>query len=62
MIPGQNDSEAEVAALCDWLIEHLGPDVPLHFTAFHPDFKLLETEATPPSTLRRARKQALAPA
>jgi pyruvate formate lyase activating enzyme len=58
LIPGQNDSEAEVAALSEWMFEHLGPDVPLHFTAFHPDFKLLDAPATPASTLQRARAQA----
>jgi pyruvate formate lyase activating enzyme len=58
LIPGQNDSEAEVGQLCDWFAEHLGPDVPLHFTAFHPDFKMLDVAPTPPSTLRRARAQA----
>jgi pyruvate formate lyase activating enzyme len=60
LIPGQNDSEAEVQQLVEWFAEHLGPEVPLHFTAFHPDFKMTELEATPPSTLVRARKQALA--
>ncbi|GAB4582164.1 MAG: AmmeMemoRadiSam system radical SAM enzyme [Anaerolineales bacterium] len=59
LIPGQNDSYDEVAQLCDWFVEHLGPDVPLHFTAFHPDFKMRELPHTPPSTLRRARQQAL---
>jgi pyruvate formate lyase activating enzyme len=58
LIPGQNDSESEVAALCEWIATHLGPDVPLHFTAFHPDFKLLDTQPTPASTVTRARKQA----
>jgi len=60
LIPGENDSEDEVAKLCDWFAKVLGPDVPLHFTAFHPDFKMLALPATPASTLRRARRQALA--
>jgi pyruvate formate lyase activating enzyme len=60
LIPGHNDGEAEVEQLCRWAHEHLGPEVPLHFTAFHPDFKLEGVPATPPSTLMRARAQALA--
>jgi pyruvate formate lyase activating enzyme len=60
LIPGHNDGEAEVAALAGWLVEHLGPDVPLHFSAFHPDFKLTDVPPTPPATLARARRQALA--
>lgn len=59
LIPGQNDSPDEVAQLCDWFVEHLGSDVPLHFTAFHPDFKMTDVPHTPPATLRRARQQAL---
>jgi len=60
LIPGHNDSTHEVARLCDWVAEHLGPDVPLHFTAFHPDFKMMDAPSTPPATLRRARTHALA--
>jgi pyruvate formate lyase activating enzyme len=60
LIPGHNDTEDEVARLCDWFAENLGPDVPLHFSAFHPDFKLLEVPHTPAATLVRARRQALA--
>jgi pyruvate formate lyase activating enzyme len=60
LIPGQNDSEAEVEKLAGWFVETLGPETPLHFTAFHPDFKLTQLEATPAETLARARKQALA--
>ena len=59
LIPGENDSEDEIGRMCDWIVEHLGVDVPLHFTAFHPDFKLLDRPPTPPSTLQRARKQAM---
>ena len=59
LIPGQNDSVDEVDRLCGWLVEHLGPDVPLHFTAFHPDFKMRDVPPTPPDTVRRARAQGL---
>jgi pyruvate formate lyase activating enzyme len=60
LIPGQNDDDAELDALTRWVAEALGPDVPLHFTAFHPDFKMLDTAATPPATLTRARRIGLA--
>jgi pyruvate formate lyase activating enzyme len=56
LIPGHNDSDAEIAAESAWIAEHLGPDVPLHFTAFHPDFKMRDVPPTPPATLRRARR------
>jgi pyruvate formate lyase activating enzyme len=56
LIPGHNDSDAEIAEESAWLVEHLGTDVPLHFTAFHPDFKMLDVPRTPPETLRRARR------
>jgi pyruvate formate lyase activating enzyme len=59
VIPGHNDSDAEIAQECAWLAEHVGPDVPLHFTAFHPDYKMLDVARTPPATLRRARQIAL---
>ena len=59
LIPGLNDSDSELEAMSRWLIEHLGPDVPLHFTAFHPDWKMRDIPATPLSTLRRARQIAL---
>jgi pyruvate formate lyase activating enzyme len=59
LIPGQNDSEAEIDAMTHWIREHLGPDVPLHFSAFHPDWKMADTPATPPATLTRARRLAL---
>ena len=55
LIPGKNDSDAELEALSRWLMQNLGADVPLHFTAFHPDWKMTEVEATPPATLTRAR-------
>jgi len=56
LIPGLNDSDDELRHLTGWVAEHLGPDVPLHFTAFHPDFRLLDRPPTPPETLRRARR------
>jgi len=59
IIPTLNDAPAETRALAEWIVEHLGPDVPLHFTAFHPDFKLRDKPRTPPVTLHRARAAAL---
>jgi pyruvate formate lyase activating enzyme len=56
LIPGRNDSDAEIAAECGWIRENLGVDVPVHFTAFHPDYKMTETPPTPPGTLVRARQ------
>jgi pyruvate formate lyase activating enzyme len=55
LIPGLNDSDAELHALTQWVVENLGPNVPLHFTAFHPDWKMLDRPRTPPATLTRAR-------
>ena len=60
LIPGENDSDAELDAMTRWLMDKLGPDVPLHFTAFHPDWKMMDKTHTPPATLTRARKIALA--
>lgn len=60
LIPGLNDDSSEIEALSRWVASELGPDVPLHFTAFHPDYKMLDRPATPPATLERARKIALA--
>jgi pyruvate formate lyase activating enzyme len=60
LIPGKNDSTAEIEAESKWIRRELGTDVPLHFTAFHPDYKMLDTAPTPASTLTRARKIALA--
>lgn len=54
MIPTLNDDPEETKRLADWVLENLGPDVPLHFTAFHPDFKLRDKPRTPPETLHRA--------
>ena len=55
LIPGQNDSTKEIVALCEWVMEKLGPDVPLHFTAFHPDWRMRDVPPTPPATLQQAR-------
>jgi pyruvate formate lyase activating enzyme len=60
LIPGLNDSDAELQAMTRWIADHLGLDVPLHFTAFHPDYKLTSVERTPAATLQRARGIALA--
>jgi len=60
LIPGLNDSDAEIDALTSWISERLGPDVPLHLSAFHPAFRLLDRPPTPPATLARARAIALA--
>ncbi len=54
LIPGENDSTEEIRDMCRWIYRELGPDVPLHFTAFHPDYKLLDRPRTPLATLERA--------
>tara|TARA_R110002095_G_scaffold201552_1_gene182479 strand:+ start:1879 stop:2949 length:1071 start_codon:yes stop_codon:yes gene_type:complete len=59
LIPGENDSERELHDLCAWVVESLGADVPMHFTAFHPDWKMRDVAHTPPATLTRARRIAL---
>jgi pyruvate formate lyase activating enzyme len=59
LIPGHNDSDAEVTELTRWVARELGPDVPLHFSAFHPDWKMADVPPTPPATLTKARKIAL---
>jgi pyruvate formate lyase activating enzyme len=56
LIPGANDAPGEIAALSRWIMDRLGPDVPLHFTAFHPDWKMMDKPPTPPATLRAARR------
>jgi len=56
LIPGHNDSPAEIDAMTRWVREHLGADVPLHFTAFHPDYRMDDVAATPAATLRLARR------
>jgi len=59
LIPGENDSEKELEGMTQWIFEKLGPDLPIHFTAFHPDWKMMDKPATPKSTLTRARGIAL---
>jgi len=59
LIPGHNDSDTEIIAMSQWIRKELGPDVPLHFSAFHPDHKMPDVPATPPSTLVRARDIAI---
>jgi pyruvate formate lyase activating enzyme len=59
LIPGENDSDRELDELTQWVRSKLGPDVPLHFSAFHPDWKMLDTPHTPPATLTRAREIAM---
>jgi pyruvate formate lyase activating enzyme len=59
LIPGHNDEASEIEALSIWVMDHLGPDVPLHFTAFHPDYKMRDVAHTPHATLTRARDIAL---
>lgn len=56
LIPSLNDDPIEIRKLSEWVLEHLGPEVPLHFTAFHPDFKLRDKPNTPPETLHMARQ------
>jgi pyruvate formate lyase activating enzyme len=60
LIPQHNDSDAELQAMTRWIADHLGHDVPLHFTAFHPDYKMTDVPRTPKGTLSRAREIALA--
>ena len=55
LIPGENDSDEELDEMTQWVVEHLGPDVPMHFTAFHPDWKMMDVPPTPFETLIRAR-------
>ena len=59
LIPGENDSEAEIEAETQWIMENLGPDVPVHFTAFHPDYRMLNKPPTPPATVIQARRIAV---
>ncbi len=59
MIPGENDSPEETKAMCGWIVEHIGDEVPIHFTAFHPDFKMLDKSRTPHETLIAARQIAI---
>ncbi len=55
IIPGWNDTDAELEAMTQWVVTELGPDVPMHFSAFHPDYKMMDVPRTPPATLTRAR-------
>jgi pyruvate formate lyase activating enzyme len=55
LIPGENDSDEEIHAMSAWVVEHLGPDVPWHFTAFHPDYRMNDRPRTPAASLTRAR-------
>lgn len=59
LIPGMNDSKEELEGMSEWVVEHLGPDVPMHFTAFHPDWKMMDVPPTPLSTLIKARQIAM---
>jgi pyruvate formate lyase activating enzyme len=59
LIPDENDSDAELDAMTRWIADRLGVDVPLHFTAFHPDWKMLDKQRTPAATLTRARAIAI---
>ncbi len=59
LIPGENDSDRELDEMTGWVVEHLGPDVPMHFSAFHPDWKMRDIPPTPLETLSRARRIAL---
>lgn len=56
LIPGENDSDEELTALTKWIVHNLGAEVPLHFSAFHPAFKMMDKPYTPLSTLLRARE------
>ncbi|MDP6876624.1 MAG: AmmeMemoRadiSam system radical SAM enzyme, partial [Alphaproteobacteria bacterium] len=59
LIPGANDSNEEIERMTGWVADRLGPDVPMHFSAFHPDWKMRKHPPTPPKTLTRAREIAL---
>jgi pyruvate formate lyase activating enzyme len=59
LIPGLNDADEELRAMARWIVDELGPEVPLHFSAFHPDYKMLDVPPTPPATLARARRIAM---
>ncbi len=55
LIPDENDSPAEIERMSRWIVDNLGPGVPVHFTAFHPDYRMLDKTSTPHETLTRAR-------
>jgi pyruvate formate lyase activating enzyme len=56
LIPGENDADEELEELTQWVVGQLGPDVPVHFTAFHPNWKMRDKPPTPPATLTRAQR------
>lgn len=58
-IPGKNDEIEETKEMCNWILENLGDEIPLHFTAFHPDFKMQDIKKTPAETLTKARELAM---
>ena len=60
LIPGENDSQGELEEMSQWVVDRCGPDVPVHFTAFHPDHRMLSHQRTPLETLLRARQVAQA--
>jgi pyruvate formate lyase activating enzyme len=60
LIPGENDSDDELDAMTRWVVAELGPDVPMHFTAFHPDWRMMDRQRTPVATLAKARRIAMA--
>jgi pyruvate formate lyase activating enzyme len=60
LIPGHNDSKDELKRMLEWIVTELGPDVPLHFSAFHPDYKMLDVPPTSPQALSEARELAMA--
>ncbi len=60
LIPGENDAEDELEAMTRWVVDELGPDVPMHFTAFHPDWRMTDKPPTPPAMLASARRIAMA--
>jgi pyruvate formate lyase activating enzyme len=59
LIPGENDSPEEIKAMSEWIIKHCGDSVPLHFTAYHPDYRMMDNPPTPASTLEMARDIAM---
>jgi pyruvate formate lyase activating enzyme len=59
LIPGLNDSSEEIDEMTRWVVKELGPHVPMHFTAFHPDWKMMDRPSTPLATLTRAREIAM---
>lgn len=59
LIPGENDSHEELDEMTRWVVNQIGPDVPMHFTAFHPEYRMLDAPSTPPETLSRARRIAM---